>query len=115
MVRAEKNAEIFYTLGGRVELGESDVECLKREIKEEINCQIRDETLEFLVEFQDVAHDCENTLINIKLYKGEIVGVPCASSEIVEICYVDSSMDRKNLTTTGIIFLTWLRENKYIN
>ena len=44
-VRSKKHPEVFFTLGGKIEEGETDIECLKREINEEIKgcslCEVR--------------------------------------------------------------------------
>ncbi|HCB22720.1 TPA: DNA mismatch repair protein MutT, partial [Candidatus Daviesbacteria bacterium] len=31
-VRTSKQPEVFYTLGGKIEKGETDLECLRREV-----------------------------------------------------------------------------------
>ncbi len=113
-VRTKKQNEIFYTLGGKIEKGESDLECLKREVKEEIGCGIDDGSLKFLKEFEDVAHG--GGILNLKLYEGKIIGEPKASSEIVEIGYFDTQSDPKKLSVIAqrTIF-PWLKMHGYIN
>jgi len=37
-VRSRSQEEVFYSLGGKVESGESDMEALRREVQEEIGC-----------------------------------------------------------------------------
>ena len=41
-VRSHKNAEVFYCLGGTVEESESDEEALRREVREEMGCEMGD-------------------------------------------------------------------------
>ena len=115
-VRTKKWEKVFFTLGGKIEKGESDVECLKREIKEEIGCEIDLSSVKFLQEFEDVAHGKDGDLVNIRLYEGRLVGEPKPSSEVAEISYFDSNSDKKHLSTIArrTIF-PWLKEHRYIN
>lgn len=115
MVRSKKQKEVFYMLGGKIEKGESDIDALVREVKEEINCDIDKSSIKFLKEFEDIAHGKENTFLNLKLYKANIVGQPIASSEIAEINFFDSNTDKKHISEIGQrqIF-PWLKENNYI-
>jgi 8-oxo-dGTP diphosphatase len=116
MVRPNTNEKVFLCLGGTVESGESDAECLVREIEEEISCKMDVESLEFLAEFEDWAHGRENTKVNIKLYKGNLIGNPKPLSEIVEIDYFDSKTDKKYLSAIALNqMFPWLKQNGYIN
>ena len=114
-VRTSKQEEVFYTLGGKYEEGESDIECLKREVKEEIGCNIDEDSLKFLAEFEDVAHE-DQGMLHIRMYEGELIGEPRPSSEIVEIGYFDSKSNPKNLSVIAkrTIF-PWLKKKGYIN
>jgi len=113
-VRDNKQSSVFYTLGGKIEEGESDIECLKREVKEEIDCEIEEGSIKFLKEFQDEAHG--GGILNVRLYEGELIGEPKPSSEIVEIGYFDTNSDPKNLSVIAkkVIF-PWLKGHGYIN
>lgn len=115
MVRNDRNEEVFYTLGGRIEEGETGLECLIREIHEEVDAKMDEKTVKFLKEFQAPAHGRENTFVNIRLYEGELIGEPKPSTEIVEIAYFDSSVDRKHLTAITLDIFDWLKKNSYIN
>jgi len=115
MVRTTKNDEVFYTLGGKIEKGESGVECLHREVKEEAGVEIIDGSLKFLHEFEAPAYGRENTLVNIKLYEGKLKNDPVPSSEVVEIKYFDSSVDKKHLTAITFDMFNWLKDKSYIN
>ncbi len=115
-VRSKKHPEVFFTLGGKIEAGESDIDCLKREIKEEINCGIDGSSIKFLTTFEDVAHGKNGNLVNIKMYEGNIIGSPTPSSEITEIGFFDTKSDKIHLSIIAqrIIF-PWLKKYKYIN
>lgn len=116
LVRSEKQADVFYTLGGKIEEGECDLDCLKREIKEEVGCEVDESSINYLVSFEDVAHGKVETLLNIKLYEGKLIGDPKPSSEIAEINYFDSNSDKRYLSEIAQrkIF-PYLKMHGYIN
>lgn len=115
-VRTSKQNQIFFTLGGKLEENESEIECLKREVKEETGCDLDESSLKFLITFQDVAHGKGGALVNIRVYEGKLIGSPKPSSEVVEIGYFDTHSDKKNLSTIAqrTIF-PWLKDHGYIN
>lgn len=114
-VRTKKQPEVFYTLGGKYEEGESDIECLKREIKEELDCEIDESSLKYLTTFDDIGHEDELSL-HLIMYTGKLIGEPKPSSEIAEIGWFDSNSDPKNLSVIAqrTIF-PWLKEHGYIS
>lgn len=114
MVRTTKNDTVFYTLGGKIEEGESGIDCLHREVKEEAGVEIVEDSLKFLHEFEAPAYGRENTLVNIKLYEGSLKSDPIPSSEVVEIHYFDSTVDKKHLTEITFDMFAWLKNNGYI-
>lgn len=115
-VRSHKQNEVFFTLGGKIEKGESEIDCLKREVKEEIDCEVDESSLKFLHEFEDVAHGKDKALVNISMYEGKLIGEPQPTSEVVEIGYFDSTSDKKHLSEIAQrrIF-PWLKNNGYVN
>lgn len=113
MVRSKKHVSTFFTLGGKIESGETDVECLRREVKEEVNSDI--DNIEFLNEFENEAFGQDEKRLIIRLYKGKLLHEPCASSEIAEIKYFDSSADKEVLTKMGKQIVTWLKDKDYID
>lgn len=115
-VRTNKQANVFYTLGGKLEEGEADMDCLKREVMEEVGCKVDETSIKFLAEFEDVAHGKGGDLVNIRMYEGKLIGDPKPGSEIVEIGYFDTNSDKKHLSIIAqrTIF-PWLKEHGYIN
>ena len=115
-VRTGKQKNVFYTLGGKIEEGESDIDCLKREVKEEIGCSLSESSIKFLAEFEDVAHGKGGDLVNIRMYEGRLIGSPKSSSEVVEIGYFDTTSDKKHLSLIAqrTIF-PWLKEHGHID
>lgn len=113
-VRDNKQSSVFYTLGGKIEAGESDYECLKREVKEEIGCEVDQESIKFLKEFEDEAHG--GGILNVRLYEGKLIGEPKPSSEVVEIGWFDTKSDPEKLSVIAkrTIF-PWLKVHGYIN
>lgn len=113
-VRDNKQSSVFYTLGGKIEAGENDYECLKREVKEEIGCEVDQESIKFLKEFEDEAHG--GGILNVRLYEGKLIGEPKPSSEVVEIGWFDTKSDPEKLSVIArrTIF-PWLKVHGYIN
>jgi 8-oxo-dGTP diphosphatase len=115
MVRNGKHGDVFSTLGGKIDQGEDDLACLKREVKEEADTEVVEDSLQFLGEFRGAILGRENTFITIRLYTGELVSDPVPSSEIVEVRYFDSTIAQKHLTPASEKIFTWLKTNDYID
>lgn len=116
MVRSHKNAEVFYLIGGKIEEGENDEECVVRETKEEIGIDVNPETLKFLTEFNGPADGREDTLLNMRFYTGEYKNDPVPSREIAELGYFDSNSDPMHISVIAREqIMPWLLENGYIN
>lgn len=115
-VRSHKQKEVFFTLGGKIEVGEFEIDCLKREVMEEVGCEVDESSLKYLTTFQDIVHDKAGEMVNIKVYEGKLIGIPKPSSEIAEIGWFDTNSDTKHITTIArrTIF-PWLKQHGYIN
>lgn len=115
LVRSSKRDEVFYTLGGTLKTGEGEIECLKREVFEEVGCAIDETSLKFLHEFEGPAHG-SNAVLNIRMYEGKLKGKPKVSSEVFEIGYFDSNSPKKHLSEIARTkIFPWLKKNGYIN
>ena len=87
--------------GGKFE-EESEVETLKAEIKEELDCDIDTNSLNYIGEYIDVAAGRPDRDVSIKLYKGKIIGTPKPSTEIKEIHWIGKE-DQTNPKLSPII------------
>jgi len=87
--------------GGKLE-EESEIECLKNEVKEELNCSIDIDSLEVVGEYTDVAAGRPDRDVHIKLYRGEIIGTATPATEIKELHWIGQK-DIKNLRVSPII------------
>lgn len=115
MVRNFKHGDLFSTLGGKIEAGEDDLACLKREVKEEADTEVVTDSLAFLGAFKGAIVGKDNSFITIRLYKGELVDEPQPSSEIVEVRYFDSTIPKKHLTPASEKIFLWLKKQGYID
>jgi 8-oxo-dGTP diphosphatase len=114
MARSGRNAEIFYTLGGKVEAGEDDGACVVREVREEASTEIIPGSLNFLEEFKAYAHDKPNTIVNLRLYTATLASEPSPGNEVVELSYLDTTSDEKHLSDLTKEVFAWLQKNTYI-
>ena len=87
--------------GGRVEEGESLMECLQREVREELGENVFVKGVEKIGVYSDFAHSDDPLVIKtleLELFKGELLGEPKPCSEIVEIKWVGKDTDPSELT-----------------
>jgi 8-oxo-dGTP diphosphatase len=86
--------------GGRIEPGESDLECLAREVREELG-DVSLEAVEYLGAYQDRASFDDPSIVKslrIVLYRGRLRGHPTPSAEIAELVWFGPDADRRDLT-----------------
>jgi 8-oxo-dGTP diphosphatase len=82
--------------GGKIEPGESNTQCLERELREELGDRVRAERLEHIGTYIDVAAG-ETKVVQIELYRGRLEGEPAATSEIGELVWFGPHDDRAQL------------------
>lgn len=96
----EKSVTQFLMPGGQLE-EKTDVECLQREIKEELDCEVDVVSLELIGEYTDVAATPGRDVM-IRLYQGQIIGDPKPSTEIGVLHWIGSE-DATNQRVSPII------------
>ena len=87
--------------GGQME-EKSAEDCLKREIKEELDCEIDFGTLTYIGEYADVAAGEPDHEVVIDLYQGKLIGDPKPSHEIKKIHWIGKA-DAANEQVSPII------------
>lgn len=87
-----KGKDAYYFPGGKREGNETDIETLKREIKEELSVDLKDETIKYYGTFEAQAHGkAEGILVRMTCYTAEWDGELAPSSEIQEIKWLSYS------------------------
>lgn len=87
LVVRSKNKDVFYAVGGKLEAGETDVECLHREVREEIGCGVISQR--HFQTFVGPSSDKQHSLVMVCFFV-ELDQEPKPSSEIEELLWADS-------------------------
>lgn len=93
-----KGKDTWYIPGGKREEGESDIEALTREIKEELSVDLIPETIKLYGVFERQAHGKPpGTLVRMTCYTASYNGHLIPSAEVEKMEYFD--YNKKNLTS----------------
>lgn len=77
-------------------------ECLRSEIKEELDCEVDFNTLEYIGEYKDVAAGDPKSEVRIELFTAKIIGEPTPSSEIKFLHWIGRE-DQNNERVSPIV------------
>lgn len=84
-----KGKDKYYIPGGKREAGETDIETLIREVKEELSMDIIESSAKFYGAFEAQAHGkAEGVIVKMTCYTAEFAGELKADSEIAEIVWL---------------------------
>jgi 8-oxo-dGTP diphosphatase len=105
-----RGKDTFYLPGGKREPGESDVQCLIREISEELAVELKAGTLRPVGVFEAQAHGHPaGTIIRMSCYAAQYEGELEASAEIEEFVWLTYA-DRSRSAPVDQIIFDWLHE-----
>ncbi len=78
----KRGSQVYILPGGKPEAGEDDLAALRRELDEELGCDINPASLDYLGSFTDEAAGMPGVRVTIRLYSGVLTGTPEPRSEI---------------------------------
>jgi 8-oxo-dGTP pyrophosphatase MutT (NUDIX family) len=85
-----KGKSTYYIPGGKREFGETDEQTLIREISEELDVQIKNDTIKYIGTFRAQSDGAkEGVLVKMTCYKAEYEGILSPKSEIEEIRWLN--------------------------
>ena len=96
LCRKARGTQQLILPGGCFEPGETAEACLRRELHEELG-DVEASNLAFIGTYQDAAAGDPSKLVQIELYKGDLIGHPIAHSEVAELVWFGASDDRSQL------------------
>jgi ADP-ribose pyrophosphatase YjhB (NUDIX family) len=110
-----KGKDVFYIPGGKREPGESDTQALVREVKEELDVDLKLASIQYLDTFEAQAHShAEGVMVKMTCYTAEFTGQLKASAEIERFEWLDTS-DMHRISTVDKIIFSWLKERNLIH
>ena len=128
LVARSYDRTVFYTPGGKREAGESDIDALIRECREELSVDLLSSTKTPAIvkpygTFEAQAYGKPlGTVVRLTCFRIsprdaelELEHLVKASEEVEELNWIDSSFDRKKLTVTGIMILEDLTNKNIID
>ena len=99
LVVRKKGTDIFISPGGKPDMGETKLQCLSRELEEELNIKLI--TSAPLGQFSHKSA-FEDSLVDITADYAEYSGTPEATSEIAEIAWIDLSYQKLGMSIGSI-------------
>ena len=96
LCRKKHTTSLLILPGGCKEPGESAMDCLARELREELG-DVQISEPEYIGVYSDQAAGSESKTVQIELYRAELIGEPAPRSEIAELVWFGVEDDRAQL------------------
>lgn len=97
--------DTWYIPGGKREDGESDIDALAREVKEELSVDINRDTAKLYGVFEAQAHGkAEGMIVRMTCYEAEFEGELTSSAEVAELAFVDYGWKDQSSDVDKLIF-----------
>ena len=109
-----KGKQKFYIPGGKRESNETDHQALTREIKEELDIDLIDESIQYFGTFQSQADGhAEGIEVKMTCYTGNYQGILKASSEIEKIVWLTYE-DIESVSPVDQIIFNFLKNKELL-
>lgn len=95
------NVDKYYIPGGTIEKGETDIEALIREIKEELSVDVIKTSIKHLGIYEDIAYKHSEFIVQIRLYLGEVSGELKPDNEVEKLGWFGKDDDWEMLGTVA--------------
>lgn len=110
-----KGKDKYYIPGGKREAGESDIETLVREVKEELSVDIIESSAKLYGVFEAQAHGkAEGVIVKMTCYTAEFTGELKADSEIAEIVWLTTA-DIESVSPVDKLIFSDLKQKGLLN
>lgn len=98
LCRKNRDTNLLILPGGRIEPHESDIDCLHREITEELGTLVEVTHLSYVGTYRDEAAGHPGQVVEVRLYQGNLNGTPQPCSEIAGLVWFHPADDPSELS-----------------